>query len=74
MTGQETRLADRSARTWDHPLITSKLGQLPDLALQAMDGYGLNDREIGHYFDVSPSSIRRLRRALGGPTVATGIA
>jgi hypothetical protein len=46
-----------------HQLLLDKLGYLPKLSLEAMDGYGLNDEEIGHYFQVTPSSIRRLRRA-----------
>ena len=46
-------------------LIVSKLGRVPDLALQALDDYGLTDQDIGRYFSVTPSSVRRLRRALG---------
>jgi hypothetical protein len=55
----------------EHRLILEKLGRLPKLSLQAMDGYGLSDEDIGQYFQVSPSSIRRLRRALD---VTSGIA
>ncbi len=56
-----------SAKTYSqHQLLLDKLGYLPKLSLEAMDGYGLSDEEIGHYFHITPSSIRRLRRALGG--------
>ena len=47
-----------------HKLILSKLGPMPGRTLGAMDGYGLNDREIGVYFGVSSASVRRLRKAL----------
>lgn len=45
-------------------LIRRKLGGLPDKSLDAMTDYGLNDQEIGRYFRVTTSSVRRLRRAL----------
>ncbi len=48
-----------------HKLILDKLGRLPDLSLRAMQDYGLSDQEIGRYFEVTPSSVRRLRRAFG---------
>jgi hypothetical protein len=61
-----------SARTSNqHRLILGKFGRLPKLSLQAMDGYGLSDEDIGQYFKVTPSSIRRLKRALD---VTSGIA
>lgn len=47
-----------------HKLIRGKLGPMPDAALRAMVGYGLNEREIGRYFGVTPSSVRRLTRSL----------
>ena len=47
-----------------HRLIFEKLGPVPDLALQAMEGYGLNDNEIGRYFRVTPATVGRLRRVL----------
>lgn len=47
-----------------HRLIEGKLGPSPEAALRAMVGYGLNEREIGRYFGVTPSSIRRLKRSL----------
>lgn len=48
-----------------HKLILDKLGRVPNQSLQAMYDYGLNDREIGRYFNVSPSSVGRLRRTFG---------
>lgn len=55
-------------------LIVSKLGRVPDLALRALDDYGLTDQDIGRYFAVTPSSVRRLRRALGCPCVSPDLA
>lgn len=44
--------------------VRAKLGPMPGASLQAMDDYGLNDIEIGHYYGLTPSTVRRLRRAL----------
>ncbi len=47
-----------------HPVF-GKLGPMPAASLRAMVGYGLNEAEIGRYFGVTPSSVRRLKRSLG---------
>lgn len=31
-----------------HQLLLDKFGYMPKLSLEAMDGYGLSDEEIGH--------------------------
>lgn len=73
MLGLEARGAFPSDPRKGHPLIERKLGRIPDRALRAMDDYGLDDCEIGRYFDVTPSSVRRLRRALGCPEAVPGL-
>jgi chemotaxis regulatin CheY-phosphate phosphatase CheZ len=56
-----------------HRLILEKLGRLPKMSLEAMKDYGLSDEEIGHYFHVTPSSVRRLRRVFERtPAVTAG--
>lgn len=57
------RMSPRTRR--QHNIILDKLGEVPGLSLQAMCDYGLNDREIGRYFEVTTASVGRLRRALG---------
>lgn len=47
-----------------HHFIRRKLGPLPRLSLCAMIDYGLDDQELGHYFHVTASSVRRLRTVL----------
>jgi hypothetical protein len=54
----------RSGTFLKNRLIRRKLGRLPDKSLDAMTDYGLNDHEIGRYFRMTTSSVRRLRRAL----------
>jgi len=48
----------------EHRLIVGKLGPAPGASLRAMVGYGLSEKEIGRYFGVTPSSVRRLKRTL----------
>lgn len=43
------------------------LGPMPVAALEAMQGYGLDDGEIGRYYGVTPATVRRLRRVLTAP-------
>ena len=47
-----------------HRLIRQKLGPTPAASLEALYGYGLSDREVGRYYGITPSSIRRLSRTL----------
>jgi hypothetical protein len=54
-----------SDRFLKNRLIRKKLGRVPDKSLDAMTDYGLDDHEIGRYFRVSTSSVRRLRRVFG---------
>ena len=45
-------------------MIRRKLGPAPVESLEALYGYGLSDREVGRYFGITPSSVRRLNRTL----------
>ncbi|MCZ0813772.1 MAG: hypothetical protein ACQEVT_13130 [Pseudomonadota bacterium] len=45
--------------------IAGKLGHEPETALRAMRDFGLCDREIARYYEVTPSTIRRLERYYG---------
>jgi hypothetical protein len=47
-----------------NPLIVRKLGTAPDLALQALVGYGLDEDDIARYLGMTPSTVRRLQRVL----------
>ena len=51
-----------------HGLITGKLGPAPGESLRAMMAYGLTESEIGRYFGVTPSTIRRLKRTFDKPS------
>ncbi|WP_343079692.1 hypothetical protein [Ostreiculturibacter nitratireducens] len=53
-----------------HHGLRAKLGPMPGASLRAMDAYGLSDREIAHYYGLTPSTVRRLRRALMAHCVA----
>lgn len=47
--------------------ISGKLGHDPVGALHAMREYGLSDREIATYYEVTPSTVRRLTRLFNIP-------
>ena len=47
--------------------ISAKLGHDPAGALYAMREYGLSDREIATYYEVTPSTVRRLTRLFNIP-------
>jgi hypothetical protein len=51
-----------------NPLIVTKLGAAPGLALQALVGYGLGEDDIARYLGMTPSSVRRLQRVLDPPS------
>lgn len=57
-------LSHENGNAMRQELIMSKLGPMPDASLRAMTEYGLSDQEIGTYFGLTPSTIRRLRRTL----------
>lgn len=45
--------------------ILDRLGPFPVQSLRAMVDYGLNDYEIGRYFDLPPWNTTSLRKMLG---------
>jgi len=47
-------------------LVRKRLGRFPCLSLRTMIDCGLSDQEIGQYFQVTPASVRRLRRVFAG--------
>lgn len=58
----QTRVSDRR-RTGRR--IARTLGHDPETALRAMRDFGLCDREIARYYEVTPSTVRRLERYFG---------
>lgn len=48
--------------------LSAKLGHDPVGALYAMRDYGLSDREIATYYEMTPSTVRRLARLFDIPT------
>lgn len=64
-SGLHRRGAHAVAILHDRPKgLMDKFGPMPGEALVAMRGYGLDDDDIGRYYGVSASSVRRLRRVL----------